>query len=188
MHNQSGTQKVRNKKQRKPQLQMLWPDDRLDKPPEVKVPEGYRLRCLNDGEEEAYLDLMHSAGFTGWTLETLAEWKRRALPGGLFVIAHEPTGRLAATAMAVHNPTDRHPGGGELGWVAAHPDHRGRGLGEAVCTAVVKRFHSAGYRRVYLKTDDFRLPAIRTYLRLGFVPLKENEAIAERWHAVRKAV
>jgi mycothiol synthase len=42
----------------------------------------------------------------------------------------------------------------------------------------------AGYRRIYLLTDDFRLPAIKTYLRLGFVPFLFEEGMEQRWREV----
>jgi mycothiol synthase len=86
--------------------------------------------------------------------------------------------------MAGHHPAEGHPEGGELGWVAGDPEHRGRGLGLAVCAAVVARFLGAGYRRIYLRTDDFRLPAIATYLKLGFEPYLFTEGMAERWQRV----
>ncbi len=54
--------------------------------------------------------------------------------------------------------------------MAGDARHAHRGLGRAVCAAVVRRLLSAGYHRIYLKTDDFRLPAITVYLRMGFVP------------------
>ena len=60
--------------------------------------------------------------------------------------------------------------GGELGWVAGDKDHAGKGLGAAVCNRAVQRFLSAGYRRIYLQTDDVRLAAVKVYLKMGFVP------------------
>jgi mycothiol synthase len=86
--------------------------------------------------------------------------------------------------MAKHAPMPGHPEGGGLNWVAGDPEHRGKGLGLAVCAAVVKRFLGAGYRRIYLQTDDFRLPAIATYLKLGFEPFLFTEGMAERWQSV----
>jgi mycothiol synthase len=35
-----------------------------------------------------------------------------------------------------------------------------------------------------LETDDFRLPAVRTYLRLGFVPEPRTPGDARRWSKV----
>jgi hypothetical protein len=37
---------------------------------------------------------------------------------------------------------------------------------------------------VVLETDDFRLPAVRTYLRLGFVPEPRTPGEARRWSKV----
>ena len=47
--------------------------------------------------------------------------------------------QLVATTMAVHNPTELHPFGGEMGWVAADPAHAGGAAGLAVCAAVTAR-------------------------------------------------
>lgn len=72
--------------------------------------------------------------------------------------------------MARHWPEELHPQGGVLGWVAGDPALKGKGLGLAVCAAVVARLIGGGYRRIYLSTDDFPLPAVKTCLKLGFPP------------------
>jgi len=169
---------------RLPQLHMIWPQRLLGFVPAYPLPCGYVLRGYRQADEAAYLRLLALAGFEGWTPERLAEIWPRVLPQGLFLAVHQASGELAATAMALHNPTQLHPAGGELGWVAAHPEHRGKGLGAAVCAAAVARMLRAGYRRVYLHTDDFRLPAIKTYLRLGFVPFLFEEGMEQRWREV----
>ncbi len=166
------------------QLEMIWPAARLEKPPEVRVAEGYRLRVLRPGDAVAYVELMRKAGFESWSAEQLAAFQKRVLPDGLFVIEHAASGALVATTMATHNPSDLHPAGGELGWVAGDPAHQGKGLGQATCAAVVGRYLRAGYRRIYLKTDDWRLPAIKTYLKLGFVPFLHGPEMAGRWREV----
>ena len=168
----------------RPQLQMRWPEPLLDSPPTPKLPPGYRLRCYADGDLAGYIELMARAGFGGWTAERVAAMLDRVLPDGFFVVDHVATGRVVATAVAEDRPRPGHPCGGEMGWVAADPDHRGRGLGRAVCAAATARLLAAGYRDVYLLTDDWRFPAIRTYLRLGYVPVLAGQAIANRWRAV----
>ncbi len=170
------------------QLQMIWPERLMDRPPTPQLPEGYELRPYEDADEAGYLELMARAGFDNWDGDRLASMLRRALPGGLFVVVHQATGRLAATAMAVHSPSELHAYGGELGWVAADPEHRGMALGLAVCAAVTARFIQAGYRRIYLLTDDFRLPAIKTYLKLGYEPFLFCDGMSERWQAAYKAL
>jgi mycothiol synthase len=171
------------------QLQMLWPEQLLDISPDALVPEqalpaGYELRTYREGDEAAYLAVMHAAGFSFFDHEAVQRWLDKVLPDGLFLVVYRPTGQVVATAMATHNPSPLHPFGGELGWVAGSPDHAGKKLGRVVCAAATARFLRAGYRRIYLKTDDWRLPAIVTYLRLGYVPLLYAPDMAERWRAV----
>jgi mycothiol synthase len=86
--------------------------------------------------------------------------------------------------MGLHDHSTDHPFGGELGWVASDPAHAGKGLGMAVCAAVTARLLQAGYRNVHLFTEFWRLPALKTYLKLGYVPFLYQEGMAARWQAI----
>jgi mycothiol synthase len=165
------------------QLQMIWPRQRLADPPVISVSPGYQLRTYRPGDEARFYEVMEIAGFTDWTDDVLRPWLAKILPDGWFFVV-DATGAIVATTMATHNPTDRHRFGGELGWVASDLAHKGHGLGVAVCAAVINRFLRAGYRNIYLNTDDFRLPAIKTYLRLGFVPLLFSADMHDRWQTI----
>jgi mycothiol synthase len=167
---------------------MIWPESRLGSPPPVALPPGYDCRPYEPGDESAFFRVMSLAGFAAWGDEQLAPWLPRILPDGWFFVVDRASGEPVATAMACHNPAPLHPFGGELGWVAGDPAHAGKGLGLAVCAAVTARFLSAGYRRIYLKTDDHRLPAMKTYLKLGFVPFLFAAGMEERWAAVYEAL
>ncbi len=166
----------------KTQLQMIWSKGR--KPPDARPARGYVLRPFRVEDGRAYCALMAAAGFEGWDAKRLAEWRDKALPNGIFLAEHKRSGTLAATAVAVHRPQPLHPSGGELGWVAARPDHAGKGLGLAVCAAAVRRFLAAGYTRIYLQSDDHRFAAMRVYCRLGFVPFLCAADHAARWKRV----
>jgi mycothiol synthase len=166
------------------QLWMLCPARLLQCPPAPRLPPGYELRCYADADEAAYCALMTQAGFENWNHERLEQVKPTILPDGFFVIFHCATGKLVATAMTHHKPAPQLPYAGELGWVAGDNAHAGRALGFAVCAAVVGRFGRAGYHTVYLKTDDFRLPAIKTYLKLGFQPFLCATDADARWTRV----
>ncbi|GBC96429.1 Alpha-N-acetylgalactosaminidase [bacterium HR16] len=169
----------------KPQLQMVFPPHRFASLPEPPIPAGYRLRQIRPGEEEKYLALMRKVGFAeGWTVADVQRFMRNVLPGGFFVVEHEPTGELVATAMANHAPREQHPNAGVLDWVAADPAHQGKGLGKVVTAAVVRLLIQRGYERIYLLTDDWRLPAIATYLSLGWEPYIYDEQMRERWEKV----
>jgi len=166
------------------QLQMLWPEEKTAGIPTLSLPDEYSMRTYRAGDDDEFVQLMQAAGFDGWNHDMLGGALRKALPDGIFLSVHTQTAAMVATAMATHNPTDLHTFGGELGWVAAHPDHRGQRLGLAVCTAVMKRYAAAGYRRIYLQTDDWRLAAIKTYLKLGFVPFLFAPDMEKRWREV----
>lgn len=152
----------------------------------VKVPRGYAIRALEERDEPGHISVMRAAGFVGWNEKQLAIWKELAIPGGIMVALKEPEDVVVATAMASRRPTDLHPEGGELGWVAASPLHRGKGLGHAICRAAIRRFLGAGYRGVYLLTDDHRLAAIKVYLRLRFVPFLFDADMEDRWVEILK--
>jgi mycothiol synthase len=166
------------------QLHMVVSAERLARPPVWTLPEGYALRCFREGDNAEYVRLMAAAGFEGWNDEKIADLQMRVLPNGFFVIEHLAKRRLVATATAQHRPIKPFRYGGELGWVAGDPKHRGKGLGLAVCAAVVKRLIDAGYFNVFLLTDDFRLAAIRIYFKLGFVPALITPDMDDRWRTV----
>jgi predicted dehydrogenase/GNAT superfamily N-acetyltransferase len=172
--------------QRSGQLQMLWPERLLDSPPEPPVPAGYQLRCYTPSDEASCLAVLHAAGFTDWSPDTMHSFELRVLPDGWFVVEHKAGGRVVATAFATHNPSAEHPSAAELGYVAGDPGHKGKGLGLVVCAAVVRRCLQAGYRCIFLLTDDWRLPALKTYLKLGFEPLYHAPDMQDRWQAILK--
>jgi mycothiol synthase len=90
--------------------------------------------------------------------------------------------------MANHSPNEQHPNAGVLDWVAADPAHQGKGLGKVVTAAVVRLLAQRGYERIYLLTDDWRLPAIATYLSLGWEPYIYNQEMQERWDRVLQQI
>jgi len=166
------------------QLQMLWPEERLGAPPRVSVAGGYALRTFRDGDMGAYLGLAHAAGFEHFDEKSVSEYMRHSLPGGVFVVERDASGELVASAMAQHVPEELHPAGGVLGWVMGRPGHSGRGLGLTVCAAATALLLRAGYRRIHLKTDDWRLAALKTYFNLGWVPFLFAAGMKERWREV----
>ena len=167
----------------KPQLQMLWPESKRVAVP--SLPDGYVLRQYTEADEAQYIAVMAKAGFTGWDHKRVDAAIRGVLPDGFFVIEHAASRTVVATAQARHGAHELHPYAAELGWVAADPAHKGKKLGAIVTAAATARMISAGYHRIYLLTDDFRVPALKTYLDLGYEPFLFCNGMAERWQAVR---
>ena len=167
------------------QLQMAWEVNLSGgRPLDVSLPDGYLLRTYRSGDEDGWFRVMALAGFEGWNREKLKPWLTKILPNGWFMVVHSATDTIVATAMAVHGPTNDFPFGGELGWVAADPEHAGRNLGIAVCGAVTQRLLDMGYSMIHLNTDDFRLPAVKIYLKLGYVPFLFAPDMADRWRVI----
>jgi len=166
------------------QLQMVWPQALLTSPPDACVCPGYSLRPYRQGDESGFCKVMALAGWPGWNDERMRPWVARIVPESWYMAVHEESGEIVATAMGLHDHSDAHPFGGELGWVAGSPAHAGHGLGMAVSAAVTTRLIGAGYRNIHLYTEDERLAALKVYLKLGYVPLLASPDMQERWQAI----
>lgn len=164
------------------QLQMRWYASRSVLP-ELIIPEGFMLRPMTVTDTTRYSKLRVSAEFGAWDKAAMKKYlNENALPGGALLLEYVKTRRFAASAGAEKYGDD--PETGTLGWVMCHPDFRGNHLGYAVCLAAMYRLFYSGRRTFTLLTDDFRLPAIRTYLKLGWHPFMADETMPDRWKAV----
>lgn len=68
-----------------------------------------------------------------------------------------------------------------LHWVGTDPAHAGKRLGYEVSLAALQQAQRENRGACLLLTDDERTAAIRTYLRLGFVPVLTHASHAGRW-------
>ena len=100
------------------------------------------------------------------------------------MVVHETSDRIVATGMAFRDHCDFGRQGGEIGWIAVEPAHWGKGVGAAVSAAATTRLIEEGYRDVHLYTEDWRLPALRMYLKLGYGPFLYAPEMLDRWRAV----
>jgi mycothiol synthase len=158
-------------------------------PPEL--PEGYRFRSFRLGDEDAWLDLLAAAGIGGWgrdRLDALLAGGDVEVPvDGIIFVTHEEA--FVATACVLLHP--REEGSGyvpELALVAVRPRHRVQHLGLQVCRAALMFIRELSHGYVYLVTEEERLPAIRTFLEVGFEPEPEDDGESERWQRVQGAL
>jgi mycothiol synthase len=153
--------------------------------PAWDCPRCYSLREIRSGDEKDLAKLLASAGVgqSAWDdfdtrrmieyLDASGKWQ------GTRAIEHQ--GKLCAVAFATLR-LDLRPPWGQLDYVCVHPKHRSQGLSFGVCAAVLQYFRAQGYENASLSTlpilpDDHRLAAIKTYLRLGFLPVMTKETI-----------
>ena len=150
---------------------------------------GYGLRSYCPGDEDAWLAILSTGEFGEWDrtrLELILNSGRAPLPlAGIFfaTVDDRPVG-TACTFLYRREAEEI----SELGWVAVLPPHQGHGLGLAVCRAVLGFARGLGHRYSFLLTEDFRLGAIKTYLRLGFQPEMVDASHPERWAALWRAL
>ena len=153
----------------------------LEELPDPHVPDGVELRTFRVGDEARWAKLMTGA-IGVWDEESAA---RLFLgdpgvysEGVFFLVIGEDH---VATATDKQLPESD---AGYLHMVAVAPRYRGRGFGRCVSLAALLHMQERGCRQAILDTDDFRLPAIRTYLALDFVPDLVAADHAERWRAI----
>jgi len=96
----------------------------------------------------------------------------------------ERDGRISAMAV-LHPPQDEL--GAEIGFVAVAKDFRGKGVSRALLFHIISTAKNRNYPRVWLHTDAFRLPAIKTYLRIGMQPQTHRASHRARWISVAKS-
>jgi mycothiol synthase len=149
--------------------------------PVLRVPDGLNLRTFRPGDERRWAMLMTGAIGIWDEVSTARLFLRE--PGvteaGIFF--------LAAGEACVATATDKALPESEVGYlhmVAVAGPYRGRHLGRCISHAALVHMRRRGCRQAILDTDDFRLPAIRTYLNLGFMPEMLQADHADRWHKV----
>ena len=117
-----------------------------------------------------------------WERLILADTRIRPERDVFFI---ELNGKPAATITGV---IDEESHTGTVHMVDSFPWARGRGLGSYMLDLVLRHLISHGMEWIQLTTDDWRIPAIRSYLRCGFVPVNVDTDMEERWTKVLETI
>ena len=166
------------------QLKMRWTNDR--KPaPELNIPYGCEIKRFTelDGALDAWLDIVQyglsdgrkDADFYG---SLMLDWPDYSEDKNFFIVSD---GEPAATLTVVCHPENME---GYIHMVACKEKFRGRGFGTLLNNLALKVLKDEGMETAYLTTDDWRIPAIKSYLRAGFVPVIPDGDTDARWKAV----
>ena len=165
------------------QLRMVRPD--LDNLPKLELPPGYGMRTYQKGDEVHWANII-SDSFggkrrTAQDARNEITEQERFVPEGLYFAMHQ--GTPVGTACAWRQTLDETEVGyvHMVGVVSAHTGHK---LGKWVSLAVLTYFRDSRFRCAMLDTDDFRIPAIKTYLNLGFVPVYLEKGQTKRWRDI----
>lgn len=147
--------------------------------PPLQLPEEYSIRSFCEGDERHWENLLNVAfDKTDFDFDKAMRSDVAFMPERVLFVVHKNVPVATASAWQVERFG---PVIGYLHMVAALPEHRGKNLGFYISVAVLKHFCDEGRMEAVLQTDDFRLPAIKTYLKAGFEPLLIHENQKDRW-------
>ena len=167
-----------------PQLVMHWKNDGI--PVEMPAISGdfavVTLPNLEDGIEK-WLDIVQhglSDGRKDFSYYKVAmldvPWYEE---DKCFFVTYK--GEAVATTTVI---CDRDNKKGTVHMVACDPKCRGMGIGNMLVDISGYVLKANDMQTASLLTDDFRIPAIKSYLRGGFQPELSTEDFVQRWDAI----
>jgi mycothiol synthase len=166
----------------------------LDDIPARTAADGYELRLARTEDEPAIAATLTAAfepTSTQRQVFDVARVRRELTEApdvdATFVAVWQ--GTAVATASSRWLP-ERFPDAGYVHWVGTDPAHKRRGLAGALLGEVFAHFAKVGRTHAVLETEDHRLPALHSYLRLGFTPVYEvsGEDHRPRWSTIFQAL
>lgn len=135
--------------------------------PAPNLAEGYMLRSTTEDDHQQVADILN-AGFNR-TKHTAAEFKNFTLHSpsyrhDLNLVAAAPEGIFAALVGVTYDEINRR---GIFEPVCTHPDHRRKGLAQALMIEGMHRLKTLGAADAYVETGDME-PANALYEAVGF--------------------
>lgn len=171
------------------QLIMFWRSDQPLK--ERRLTPGYRLRTYREGDTLEYIrvcaDGLNKENWTERDFQREMVEQDGFIPEALF-LAEKDDGEIVGTASGRTPWPTISDDIAYLHMVSVIPEHRGKGLGQALTASVQRFMLDKGKSGVVLQTDDFRLPAFKSYLSLGFRPIVPDRQHQFRWQLVLRAL
>jgi GNAT superfamily N-acetyltransferase len=143
--------------------------------PPLRVPAGYRLRDHRCGDERSWVRLVKAAFATEKGVPVRVSGAAfEGERGRTLFIEREADGELAGTVALLGDWFKGWPVG-LVEWLAVHPAHRRRGLGEALVVAALHDLKKRGQSEALLEAHPSLAAAARLYARLGFTPVGERQ-------------
>lgn len=168
----------------KPQLIMRWQNDGK-KAPEIKLPLNCSIVPFSELKDamDKWLDIMQyglSNGLQGPEYYEDAMTKRPLYKDDKCFFLLE-NGEAAASLTVI---CDYEKQEGYIHMVACKEEYRGKGYGTILSQLGELTLKKEGMKTAYLITDDWRIPAIKSYLRIGFKPDVSTLEFEKRWKKI----
>ena len=162
---------------KKPQLVMLHPD--LNNIIDLKLPEPFRTRSEKSPSDHKAWERIITESFKNKYSYSLMSDDKFYKPERVLFVTDEND---IPVATAASWDSDDYPADcAVVHMVGVLPEHSGHHLGLHASLAAMRQAKREGFARMVLLTDDFRIPAIKIYLRLGFLPAITHESFIGRW-------
>lgn len=154
------------------------PDNVAYQPP--KLPAGYSIRSFRAGEDEALLNTLQNAVFTGswgYSPNTLDETKAQLAlpgiePGGILILENAEGKAVGYNWTRIENQADGRRTG-RIHMTGIHPDWRRRRLSGPIVIAGIAHLVSRNVTSVALDVDSSNRAAVYLYRKLGFEKVSE---------------
>ena len=163
------------------QLKMYWKPVPTEFP---ALPEGWRVRTCNGtaADAQAWVDCCRSGllgradGIEAFT-NCIVNAKGYS-PEAVYFIERDGVPVATITALLDEEKI------GYAHYVGAKPEARGVGVGGWLNKIVQADLWQRGCVKAYLTTDEFRVPAIKSYLNAGFLPVDYDVEMDQRWYGL----
>jgi mycothiol synthase len=141
-------------------------------PPKPEWPEGYTVRTMRDGEERRFYDAQMASFADTWlfTSEPYESWSHWFVDDAVF----DPTLWFVAekgddlAGILIGRAPENEPGVGWVRILGVVPEHRRRGLGQALLRHSFREFADRAFNAVGLGVDaESPTGAVRVYERAG---------------------
>lgn len=147
--------------------------------PAPALPAGMTLRAASAADSTAIAALLAEAFEEEWDEARVSRELLDAADVAVTWVIADAQGILAVASERLMPET--YPGAGYVHYVGVASRARGLGLGAIVTAKCMTGFAERGLPTAVLETDDFRIPAVITYLRLGYVPTYRNPEEQKAW-------
>ena len=160
------------------QLKMYWKPEPTEFP---VLPEGWCIRTGSGSEADAqiWVDCCRH-GLLGpqdgiEAFDRCIASREGYSPDAVYFIEHDGEAVATVTALLDEEKT------GHVHYVGVKPCVRGMGVGGWLNQIVKADLWRRGCIRAYLTTDEYRVPAVCSYLTAGFLPVEYDVDMPQRW-------
>lgn len=154
--------------------------------PKYEVPEGFRLRFFEPGDEQTWSRVETAVDEFPDEAAALAHFEKEFGPfreemSRRCLFIENESGEAVGTTTAWHGTLEKEQKiRGRIHWVGVIPEYQGKKLSKPLLSKamqVLAEYHQSAY----LTSQTTSYQAINLYLNFGFVPYLTNETDIEAW-------